>query len=44
MVRYSNEKDDDIFVHLTNFSINEKNKDYIINNDANANYGHKWFN
>ena len=43
MLRYSDDKDENKFVHLTNYSVSEKNKNYIANNDPNAHFGHKWF-
>ena len=31
-------------MHLTNYSVNKNNmEEYIVNNDANSNYGNKWY-
>ena len=30
------------FVHLTNYSVNKKNADFMANSDETVCYGHKW--
>ena len=33
----------DLYVHLTNYSVNKHCEGYVANEDANSCQGHKWF-
>lgn len=43
-VKYSNHTDNltDQFIHLTNYSVNKNNTNYVSNNDSNGHSGNKW--